>query len=65
MLGSFAFCAVAQVITFFPFWIDYKKDLKKYGSDLGVPLKTRFAVWLIMFPVWAIPLAVIVGGSTC
>lgn len=62
MLESFAFCAVAQVITFVPFWIDWKKDMKKYGSDLGVPLKTRFAVWLIMFPIWAIQLATMIGG---
>lgn len=65
MLGAFAFCAAAQVITFVPFWITYKQDRKKYGSDLGVPLKNRFAAWLIMFPIWAIPLAVMLGGSTC
>ena len=62
MLGAFALCAVAQVITFIPFWITYEQDRKKYGSDLGVPLKTRFAVWLLMFPIWAVLLATMIGG---
>lgn len=62
MLGAFIFCAVAQVITFTPFWIAYKQDLENYGSDLGAPLKKRFAAWLVMFPIWAIPLATMAGG---
>lgn len=62
LIGALAFCAAAQVITFVPFWITYEQDKRKYGSDLGVPLKTRFAVWLVMFPIWAIPLATMAGG---
>lgn len=61
MLGAFAFCAAAQVISFIPFWIAYDQDKKTYGNDLGAPLGKRFAVWLVMFPVWAIPLAAMIG----
>lgn len=62
MLGAFILCALAQVITFVPFWITYEQDKRTYGSDLGVPLKKRFAAWLVMFPIWAIPLATMAGG---
>lgn len=61
LIGALAFCATVQVISFIPFWIAYKQDIEKYGNDLDAPLAKRFAVWLVMFPVWAIPLAAMIG----
>lgn len=61
LIGALAFCAAAQIISFIPFWIAYKQDIEEYGNDLGAPLAKRFAVWLVMFPVWAIPLAAMIG----
>lgn len=62
LIGALVFCAGAQVISFIPFLIAYNQDKETYGNDLGAPLGKRFAVWLVMFPVWAIPLAAMIGG---
>ena len=61
MLIAMLFCIAAQVVTFYPFYIAWQQDLKQYGNDLGVTLRKRFYVWLLMFPAWAIPIAVMIG----
>ena len=61
MITAMLFCAALQVITFLPFYRVWQQDLKKYGSDLGAPLQNRFGVWVIMFPVWALPISVMIG----
>lgn len=62
MITAMLFCAALQVITFLPFYRVWQQDLKQYGNDLGVSLKKRFGVWLIMFPVWSLPMAAMIGG---
>ena len=49
-----------QAASFYPFYLAWKQDKEKYGSDLGVPLRKRFMVWLVICPVWALPVA---GGA--
>ena len=61
MFIAILFCIAIQVVTFYPFYIVWKQDLKKYGNDLGVTLRKRFGVWLIMFPVWSLPFAAMAG----
>ena len=61
MLVAVLFCIAVQIITFLPFYRVWQQDLKKYGSDLGAPLRKRFVVWVIMFPVWALPISVMIG----
>ena len=61
MITAILFCAAVQVITFLPFYRVWQQDKEKYGNDLGVPLRKRFAAWLIMSPVWALPFAVMIG----
>lgn len=61
MLVAVLFCIAVQIITFLPFYRVWQQDLKKYGSDLGAPLRKRFGVWVIMFPVWALPISVMIG----
>lgn len=62
MLIAVLLCIAIQVITFYPFYRTWQQDLKKYGNDLGAPLRKRFGVWVIMFPVWALPISVMIGG---
>ena len=62
MIAALLFCVAVQVISFAPFYVAWKQDLEKYGNDLGVPLWKRFAVWLVICPVWALPFAVMIGG---
>lgn len=61
MIAAILFCIAAQAITFIPFYRVWRQDLDEYGSDLGVPLRKRFAAWLVMFPVWALPFSVMIG----
>ena len=61
---AFILCAACQVVSFYPFYLTWKQDSQKYGSDLGVPLRKRFLAWLVVFPVWALPFATLVGGGT-
>ena len=56
-------CIAVQVISFLPFYFVWKQDVETYGNDLGVPLRKRFVAWLVMFPVWSLPLAVMIGGE--
>ena len=63
MLIAILFCVAIQVVTFYPFYRTWQQDLKKHGNDLGVPLRKRFAAWLLMFPVWALPVSVMIGGN--
>ena len=62
MITAMLVCVAVQVITFLPFYRVWKQDLKKYGNDLGAPLRKRFCVWVIMFPIWALPISVMIGG---
>ena len=61
MIVAIVFCGVVQLVTFAPFYLVWRQDKKKYGDDLAVPLKRRFTAWLVMFPIWAIPFAVMIG----
>ena len=61
MFIAILFCIAIQVVTFYPFYRTWKQDLKRYGNDLGISLKKRFGVWLIMFPVWSLPFAAMAG----
>ena len=63
MLIAIMICIFVQVITFLPFYRTWQQDLKQYGNDLGVTLRKRFAAWLLMFPVWALPVSVMIGGN--
>lgn len=63
MLTAVIFCIAVQVFSFAPFYVAWKQDLEKYGSDLGVPLWKRFAVWLVICPVWLLPVVTLIGGS--
>lgn len=65
MLTATILCIAVQVIAFVPFYIAWKQDKEKYGNDLGVPLWKRFAAWLVICPVWALPPAVMIGGNVC
>lgn len=59
---ALAFCMAVQLVSFYPFYRVWKDDRKKYGNDLAVPLGKRFAAWLVMFPVWALPVVEIIRG---
>ena len=62
MIAALLCCVAVQVFSFAPFYVAWKQDLEKYGNDLGVALWKRFAVWLLICPVWALPFAVMLGG---
>ena len=52
-----------QFLLFAPFFFEWRKDCKEIGKDnLAVPLKDRFFVWLICFPLWIVPLLCAVKG---
>ena len=57
---ALVFCVAVQLVRFYPFFRVWKADREKYGNDLGVPLWKRFAAWLVMFPVWALPVVEII-----
>lgn len=61
---ALSICLLLQAASFYPFYLTWKKDKEKYGSDLGVPLSKRFLAWLVVFPVWALPFATMAGGGT-
>ena len=56
-------CLLLQAASFYPFYLVWKKDKDKYGSNLGVPLRKRLLVWLVICPVWALPFATMAGGT--
>ena len=60
MIAALLFCVTVQVLSFAPFYVAWKQDLEKYGNDLGVALWKRFAVWLVICPIWALPFAVMI-----
>lgn len=56
IIKMFIVSIALQLISFIPFFIVWKKDCKKIGKEnLAAPLKERFAVWLICFPIWLLP----------
>lgn len=62
-LLALSICMLLQAASFYPFYLAWKQDKEKYGSDLGVPLRKRFLVWLVICPVWALPFAALAGGA--
>ena len=62
-LLALSICLLLQAASFYPFYLAWKQDKEKFGSDLGVPLKKRFLVWLLICPVWALPFATFAGGA--
>lgn len=53
---KFLFCVALQIVLFIPFFIIWKNDCRIFGKDnLAAPLKERFAMWIIFFPIWIIP----------
>lgn len=47
----------AQFFLFLPFYRKWKKDCDKFGrKNLSVSLKERFIAWLVVFPVWLLPI---------
>ena len=46
-----------QFILFIPLYVVWKNDCKNIGKDrLAVSLKERFLYWVILFPLWIIPI---------
>ena len=57
-------CILLQIICFFPFWRIWREDCKERGKEnLAVPLSERFMAWVLVFPIWAIPVACLVAGG--
>ena len=49
-------CVLSQFILFIPFYLVWKKDCKEIGKEkLAVSLKERFTAWIILFPLWLMP----------
>ena len=50
-------CIVIQLVSFFPFYMIWRKDCQEIGKDdLAVPLSERFFIWVIFFPIWIFPI---------
>lgn len=60
---ALSICLLLQAASFYPFYLAWKQDKDKYGSDLGASLRKRLLVWLVICPVWALPFATIAGGT--
>lgn len=46
-----------QLILFMPSFFIYIRDVKTIGKEnLAVGLGERFLAWLIVFPIWIIPI---------
>lgn len=56
-LIQFLICIILQFIFFMPFFLIWRKDCKEIGKEnLAVSLKERFTAWIIICPIWAVPL---------
>lgn len=56
-------CIILQFLLFIPFYCVWKKDCKESGKEnLAVPLSERFFAWLVLFPVWFVPIMCVVKG---
>jgi hypothetical protein len=56
-------CLILQFVCFLPFYFVWRNDCKEIGKDnLAVPLKERFFVWCIAFPIWVIPILQLTKG---
>ena len=56
-------CVILQLLLFIPFYCEWKKDCKHIGEEnLAVPLSERFLAWLIMFPIWFVPILCVLRG---
>ena len=52
---------VEKCISFFPEW---RKDCKERGKEnLAVSLKERFLHWLILCPIWMLPIIIKLKGE--
>ena len=57
-------CMALQFILFVPFYLVWRKDCKEIGKDnLAVPLKERFCVWFLVFPLWIVPALCLAKGG--
>ena len=55
-------CVVLQIVLFIPFFFVWRKDCRIYGKDnLAVSLRERFTAWLVMCPLWIVPVLVVKG----
>ena len=46
---------VLQLILFIPFYLVWRNDCNAIGKDdLAVSLKERFAMWLMVCPIWVL-----------
>ena len=55
-------CAVLQFLLFIPFYLEWRKDCKEIGKEnLAVSLSERFKAWLLVCPIWAVPLICMKG----
>ena len=51
-----------QFVLFIPFYIIWRKDCKERGKEnLAVSLKERFLHWLILCPIWMLPIIILKG----
>ena len=56
LISELIFIAL-QFILFIPLYVVWKNDCKNIGKDrLAVSLKERFLYWVILFPLWIIPI---------
>ena len=47
---------VLQLLLFIPFYLMWRKDSKEIGEDLAVSLLERFMSYIVLFPLWLIPI---------
>jgi hypothetical protein len=54
-------CIVLQFVGFIPFYLMWRNDCKEIGKDgLAISLGRRFIAWLVFFPIWAMPLLLLI-----
>ena len=57
-------CIALQFICFIPFYLTWRKDCKERGKEnLAVSLHERFFVWVVSFPIWAVPILLMMKGK--
>lgn len=53
-----------QLVLFIPFYFIYIKDCKEIGKEkLAVSLSERFTNWLILCPIWLVPIIIFLKGE--
>lgn len=50
-------CVALQFVLLIPLYFEWRKDCKEFGKEnLAVPLHKRFIAWVVLFPLWLIPI---------